>query len=259
MGPVLLLASSAAAAAASAAPAAEVRRIPAAEARQGVASDGTYIYAVDDSRIGKYRIADGVRVAQWTGDPALFPHLNSCSIERRELVCASSNYPALPQTGSVEYFDAATLRHLRSRKLGETDGSLTALDFHNGSWWAVFAQYDGKGGAPGKDHRSTRVVRYDRAFRPRAQWLLPPQLLERIRPYSISGASWGPGGRLALSGHDRPEIYLVSLPANEPLLRLERVRPVATRGQAIAYDPKRRHGLWSISRSEKTAVLSDLR
>lgn len=238
-------------------PPSELRRIPAKEARQGVASDGRYVYAIDNSRIGKYRVADGVRVAQWSGDPALVPHLNSCAIEGRELVCASSNYPAVPQTSSIEYFDRGTLRHLRSRKLGATEGSLTTFDRHDRSWWAVFAQYDGKGGAPGKDHRSTRLVQFDRRFQEVRQWTLPAALLDRLKPYSISGASWSNDGRLALSGHDRPEIYLVTLPRTGNVLQLEATVPIGTRGQAIAWDANKRHAIWSISRSDRALVLSD--
>ena len=146
-------------------PAPAVLRLPAPEARQGVASDGTHVFAIDNDRIGKYRIASGDRVAQWQGDPRLFPHMNSCTIAGRELVCAASNYPALPQTSAIEFFDSRTLRHLRSVSLGIGPGSLTALDRHAGKWWAIFANYAGKGGEPGRDHRYTLRVRMDDAFR----------------------------------------------------------------------------------------------
>lgn len=241
-----------------AAPAIELRRIPAEEARQGVASDGRYVYAVDNSRIGKYRIADGKPVARWTGDPALVPHLNSCTVVRRELVCASSNYPAVPQTSSVEFFDRDTLRHLRSHRFGSTDGSLTALDRHGGAWWAVFAHYDGKGGAPGKDHRATRLARLDNEFVQTGQWRLPPELLARLSPYSVSGASWAGARLLALTGHDRPEVYLVSLPRTLGTAKLEAIVPVMTEGQAIDWEPGRSKLLWSISRRDRALVLSDL-
>lgn len=239
-------------------PATEVRRIPADEARQGVASDGEHVYAIDNSRIGKYRIADGKRVAVWTGDPALVPHLNSCAVIRRELVCASSNYPAVPHTSSVEFFDRHTLRHLRSHRFGPTDGSLTALDRRGGAWWAVFAHYDGKGGAPGKDHRATRLVRLDDRFAPTGEWRLPPELLARLAPYSVSGASWSGAGVLALTGHDRPEVYLVSVPRQPGVVKLEATVAIATEGQAIDWEPGRRELLWSISRPGRAVVLSDL-
>jgi hypothetical protein len=238
--------------------AAVVRRIPAEEARQGVASDERYVYAVDNSRIGKYRIADGVRVAQWRGDPVVFPHLNSCTLARRKLVCASSNYPSVPQASSVEIFDPKTLRHRRSISLGITEGSLTALDRHAGRWWAVFAQYDAKGGVPGRDHRSTQLVELDSKFRPLRRWTFPAAVLDRIKPYSISGASWSADGRLAVSGHDLPEVYMVALPQAGTVLRHVGTVPVTTHGQAIDWDRASPGRLWSISRSERHLVLSDL-
>lgn len=244
---------------AAAAPAMPVERsIPAEEARQGAASDGRFVYAIDNSRIGKYRIADGRRVAQWVGDPAVVPHLNSCTVVQRELVCASSNYPVVPQTSSVEFFDLRTLRHLRSHKFGPTDGSLTAFDRHDGAWWAVFAQYDGKGGTPGKDHRATRLTRFDDRFRATGQWTMPPALFERLAPHSVSGASWTARGLLALTGHDRPEVYFVTVPRKSGAVALAKIVPITTEGQAIAWDPRRRMSLWSISRRDRALVLTDL-
>ena len=79
-----------------------------------------------------------------------------------------------------------------------------------------------------------------------------------LKPYSASGASWLRGGTLALTGHDRTEIYLVTLPAHAPTLRLEGIVPVTTPGQAIDWDPRRSTALWSISRPDRALVLSDL-
>ena len=238
-------------------PAPVIKRIPAEEARQGVASDGRHVYAIDNSRIGKYRIADGVRIAQWQGDAALIPHLNSCTIARRRLVCASSNYPAVPQASSIEFFDPRNLRHVGSHSFGIAEGSLTAFDWHRGSWWAVFAHYDGKGGVPGVDHRHSQLVRFDATFRPIQRWTFPAAVLERMKPYSASGASWSADGRLAISGHDRPEIYLLMLPEAGSVLRLDSIIAIASEGQAIDWDPARPTRLWSISRAARELVLSD--
>ncbi|MBR7513886.1 hypothetical protein KC219_27375, partial [Mycobacterium tuberculosis] len=73
----------------------------------------------------------------------------------RELVCAASNYPAVPQTSAIEIFDTKTLRHVRTVSLGFGPGSLTVLDRHAGKWWAVYANYAGKGGEPNRDYRYT--------------------------------------------------------------------------------------------------------
>jgi hypothetical protein len=239
-------------------PAPVLKRIAAEEARQGVAADGSHVYAIDNSRIGKYRVADGTRVAQWSGDPAVYPHLNSCMVAGRELVCASSNYPALPQTSSVEFFDARTLKHLRSHAFGISEGSLTAFTRHDGAWWAVFAQYGGKGGIPGKDNRDSQLVRLNDAFQPTVRYVFPAAVLERMGAYSASGASWTSDGRLAVSGHDLPEIYILSLPQAGATLRLDATLPVVTEGQAIDWDPARKGAIWGITRKSREMVLSDL-
>lgn len=241
------------------APAASVSlRLRAEEAHQGVASDGTFVYAIDNSRIGKYRIDTGARVVQWSGDRRLFPHMNSCTVVRPHLVCAASNYPSVPQTSAVEFFDLKTLRHVRSVSLGLGAGSLTVMARHAGKYWAVFANYDDKGGEPGRDHRYTMLVRMDNAFRHEAAWVFPQAVLDRFAPKSCSGASWTRDGRLFVTGHDRPEAYELALPEAGSTLELRGVIPIASDGQAIDWDPKIPGRLWSIARGETMIVASDL-
>ena len=233
-------------------------RIPAEEANQGVASDGTHVYAIDNSRIGKYVISSGKRAAQWRGDRARFPHINSCTVLGSQLVCAASNYPAVPHTSAVEFFDRRTLRHKRTVRLGARPGSLTVITRHAGKWWAVFANYDGKGGEPGRDHRHTLLARLDDQFRQEAVWSFPPELLAKFAPKSCSGASWGPDGRLYVTGHDRREVYALEIPATGSVLKLASTIPIVTAGQAIGWDPKTPWRLWSISRDQKMLVASSI-
>lgn len=233
-----------------------VRRIAAPEARQGVASDGTHVYAIDNSAIAKYRISDGRKVAEWRGDPAQFPHINSCTLARGELVCAASNHPGVPQLSAIEFFAPKTLRHLRSVSLGMAPGSLTAIDHHEGHWWAVFANYDGNGGEPSRDHRYTLFARLDDEFRITRGWAFPDDVLALFRPKSASGASWGPGGHLYASGHDRPEVYVLDLPQAGSVLNHKATIPVASRGQAIDFDPRDPTLLWSIDRASRTVIAS---
>lgn len=235
------------------------RQIDAPEARQGVASDGTHVYALDNNRIGKYRIDTGAKVAEWQGEKTLFPHMNSCTVVGAELVCAASNYPAVPQTSAVEFFDTATLNHLRTVNLGLGPGSLTVMDYNNGKWWAVFANYDGKGGDPARDHRHTLLVQMDENFRREQAWTFPPKLLGKFAPKSCSGASWSPDGLLYASGHDRPELYALKLPEAGSVLQFVKTVLVRTRGQAIDWDPAVPNRLWSISRKNKQLVANIVR
>ena len=233
----------------------EVLRMPAEEAKQGVVADGRHVYAISNAEIGKYDRASRRRVAHWQGDPARFRHMNSCRLLGREIVCAASNYPEVPQWSSIEWFDTARMKHVRSRSLGPGRGSLTWLDWHEGSWWACFANYDGKGGEAGRDHKLTTLVRYSPDFAEQGAWLFPEAVLERFAPYSSSGGAWGEDGLLYVTGHDRPEMYALRLPAAGS--RLEYVATVAlpTDGQAIAWDGRSRQ-LWSIDRKTREIVAS---
>ena len=252
IGAALLVTAGAAALAAS-----EVARYPAEEARQGVVADERHFYAISNSTIGKYERDSGRRVAEWNGDPGQFRHMNSCIMLRAEIVCAASNYPEVPMASSVEWFDAAAMKHVRTRSLGPGRGSLTWLDWHDGSWWACFANYDGRGGEPGRDHRLTTLVRYSLDFAEQGAWLFPEAVLERFAPYSSSGGVWGDDGMLYVTGHDRPEAYALRLPAAGS--RLEHVATIVlpTAGQAVAWDPAPRR-LWSIDRDRREAVMSEI-
>ncbi|HZF41988.1 MAG TPA: hypothetical protein VEZ48_01100 [Sphingomonadaceae bacterium] len=240
------------------APAPVVARFPAPEARQGVAVGRDRFYAIDNSAIAAYDKRTGKRLNAWAGDSALFPHLNSCTVVARDLVCASSNYPAVPMSSSVEVFDAATLRHKRSHSLGPGVGSLTWVVRRGRQWWAGFANYDGKGGEPNRDHRSTTLVRFDDAFRRTGAWLFPPTVLAAFAPYSNSGGDWGADGSLYVTGHDRREVYRLRLPqAGSTLVHLGTI-PISTGGQAISFDPVNKQLLWSIDRGRREVVSTQL-
>lgn len=231
-----------------------VFRLPAPEARQGVASDGSSVYAIDNSVIARYSVPDGALLRRFEGSVADFPHLNSCTVAAAELVCASSNYPATPHRGTVEFFDAVTLAHLRSVVLQQNPGSLTALNRHDGRWWGIFANYDGKGGIAGQDHRSTLVAEMDEDFRVVRQWSLPPSLLARLAPYSLSGGSWGVDGQLYVTGHDKPEIYVLALPESGEELRHVATIAAPFFGQAIDFDARDPTLLWGIDRKTRMVI-----
>lgn len=235
------------------APAVELRRIAAAEASQGVAADERHVFAIANSAIGKYDRRTGRKLAEWKGDPEQFIHMNSCTLVAAELVCSASNYPAVPMASSVEWFDTARMAHVRTRSLASTYGSLTWLEWHAGSWWACFANYDGRGGQPGRDHRYTTMVRYDVNFAEQESWLFPTAVLERMRPYSASGGAWR-GDRLYVTGHDRKEVYVLAIPAAGSRLRHVATFAFPSPGQAIQWD--RSGSLWSIDRARRELVES---
>ena len=236
----------------------EIRRIRSANAEQGVASDGRYLYAISNHAIAKLDAATGKEVARWDGDPALYPHINSCTIDRSILVCAASNFPITPMMSMIERFEAKSLRHISTQPLGHGYGSLTWAVQHDGDWWACFANYDGRGGEPGRDHRFTTVVRYDRDWQEKARWHFPPEILERMAPKSASGGVWGEDGLLYVTGHDRPELYALRAPEGGGVLQLVATIALPTGGQAIDWDPANPRLLWSIERKALQLVASKI-
>ena len=235
--------------------ASEIRRWRAPEARQGVAVDDRYFYAVVNSAIGKYDKATGTRVGEWIGDRLNIVHLNSCSIISGELVCANSNFPQVPMASSIEIFDPATMRHIRSIPLGMVYGSLTWIERHNNQWWAGFANYDAKGGEPGRDHRFTQIVTFDDQWRRMGGYRFPDSVLERFAPLSNSGGSWGDDGLLYVTGHDAQEIYVLRVPSEGPVL--EHVATIAAPldGQAWAWDRSAKRTLYGITRRDGEVVV----
>ncbi|WP_174273299.1 hypothetical protein [Sphingomonas bacterium] len=234
----------------------EVRRLPAEDARQGVASGDGALFAIDNRAIARIDPASGRLLARWEGDPAHFKHLNSCIVRARALICAGSNYPDLPMASRIETFDARTLAHRDTREMGEGHGSLTWVDWHEGAWWACYANYDGRGGQPGRDHRQTTLVRYDMRFREAARWTFPESVLDRFAPRSSSGGAWGDDGLLYVTGHDRPELYALRIPASGTVLEHVATIALPTDGQAIGWDAARSRMLWSIERKTHELVLS---
>jgi hypothetical protein len=234
----------------------EVRRVPSPEAHQGVAADETAVFAIANNAVARISKVDGRQLAVWRGDPLRYKHLNSCIVRQRSLVCVVSNYPDTPMRSRVLWFDKQAMRLTRQHDLGHGAGSLTWLDWRDGSWWAGFANYDGKGGEPGRDHRQTMLVRYSATFEEQQRWRFPATVLERFAPRSSSGGAWGGDGLLYVTGHDRPELYALRVPPNGDELELVATLTTPTGGQAIGWDAKERRLLWSIDRQRSELVAS---
>ena len=234
----------------------EEQRLSAPDAEQGVASDGRFVYAVSNHIVTRIDPATGRELARWDGDPVRFKHINSCTADGRDLICAASNYPSVPMQSIVERFDLKTLQHRSSRPIDAAPGSLTWAVRRRGAWWACFANYDGKGGTPGRDHRFTTLVRYDRAWREKGRWRFPDSVLARMAPKSASGGDWGEDGLLYVTGHDRRELYALRVPRHGETLVHVATIAMPTGGQAIAWDAGQPRRLWSIDRAERQIVAS---
>lgn len=240
-----------------------LQRFRSPAARQGVCADASRVWVVDNRLIVAVDRATGAEAARFEG-PRDGPiiHMNSLSLHEGRIYAAHSNYPAEPMLSSVEIFDAASLRHVGSHSFGIMPGSLTSWEWHDGAWWAVWANYSrvfGQSQRPYGNTWWTHLTRHDRDMRQTGGWTFPADILRRAEPMSISGASWGPGGFLWCTGHDHTEVYALRLPAMGSVLERVHTLPIEAEGQAIAWE-KGGDGqvLWQIIRSRTEVVAQRL-
>jgi hypothetical protein len=239
----------------------DVKTFDAPEAVQGVAVDSKFIYAIGDDVIAKYDKKTHVRGQVWNATPELpLHHLNAGVVINEYLYCANSNFPDYPEASSVEIWDTRNLKHVGSHSLGIYEGSLTWVDWHDGSWWAVFAHYTKKvnDNPHAKDSRWTSLVRFDSQWRRIGGWTFPPEVIERFQPHSSSGGGWGPDGKLWCSGHDLGEMYCLELPQAGPQLKFVRTLSVPITGQAIAWDRSQPGMFYGIDRPKRQIVIARL-
>ncbi len=231
-----------------------LRRFPAAAAKQAVAVSAEAFYAIDDRAIEKYDSRTGALLRRFAAEPdSPLVHLNSGVVRDGVLYCAHSNYPDVPMQSSVERFDAETLAHLGSERFERPPGSATWVDRAEGRWWVAFAQYDGRGGEPGKGSKDTVLVELDDRWQPLARHRYPSALVRRFAGRSNSGGAFGPGGVLFLTGHDAQEVYVVCVAPGNGELRWLATLPAPFAGQGIAWQVETR-SLWGIVRSAREVV-----
>jgi hypothetical protein len=241
-----------------------LRTYNAFDANQGVAVDDDNFYAVDNRQITKHNRKSGQPLLQFSavsGGPII--HMDSGAVYRGRIYAAHSNYDDSPMESSIEVFDARTLQHIGSHSIGIDRGSLTWIDHHDNSWWAGFANYDvvpdGQT-APYGQTDNTQIVQMDEDFNVVAAYTIPHAILDRFKPMSNSGGSWGPDGRLWLTGHDLDEVYVMEPPkAGAELRWIATVKLPGVEGQGISWDlTDRKPTLWAIKRSTKQVLQFDV-
>ena len=238
-----------------------IKEFEVANARQGIAVDGDFFYAVTNYAISKHDKVSGKLVAFWEGteegDPLV--HMDSLMELDGQLFASHSNYPFGPMTSSVEIWNADDMTHVDTHSFGIYLGSMTWLDRHDGQWWGAFANYDkvqnGQTEPYGKTDR-TQVVRFDENFTVSESWTLPREILDRMRPMSNSGGSWGADGYLYLTGHDHGELYVMELPkAGSELHWAATVKVPVMEGQGIAWDRSvDERVLWAIYKKDRKVL-----
>ncbi len=233
-----------------------IQRFQIKEARQAVGVDADAFYAVDNTVIAKYDKKTGAPLAKWEGDPASGAiHLDSAAIVDGKLYAAHSNYPAWPMASSIEIFDATSLKHIESHSLGIERGSLTWLDRDaKGQWWGAFANYNrvfDKSPVAYGNKYNTQLVRFDADWRVAEAWVYPDALVEKFDAMSNSGGAWGPDGKLYITGHDNPELYVMEIPEFGATLKWVGTIPAEIGGQGFAFDKTQPGVIYGIIRKKE--------
>ena len=234
----------------------EVKRYPAAEARQGVAVDREFFYAIGNHSIGKYDKHSGARLGGWEcpeGKPLI--HLNGGIVHEGRLYCAHSNYPQVPMTGSIEIWDTKSMKHVGSHSFGIYAGSTAWIERLAGFWYVGFAHYQNKGGEPNRDPAWTTVVKFDPGWNRLEGWVFPGEVIRRFEGYSSSGGVIDPQGYLYATGHDAREVYVLKFPDAGSVLELIEIMPVTFPGQGIAWDRSDPGTLYAISKADRQVVV----
>ncbi|MGV3663516.1 MAG: 3-keto-disaccharide hydrolase [Prosthecobacter sp.] len=230
----------------------ELKRFTADEARQGVAVDAAFFYAITNEAIGKYHKTTGEKVSGWKdAKDGRIKHLNAGVVLDGKLYCAHSNFPTVPMESSVEIWETQTMQHLETIDLTKIGGSLTWVDQRDGAWFACFAEY-AKTGNPA----NTKVVQFDLKWQKMAEWKFPAEMVAEFRKNSSSGGSFGPGGHLFITGHDAQELYVLSTPKKGAELVWEAAIPISAHGQAFAWDRAEEGVLYSIERKTHEVIVS---
>ncbi|WP_145112473.1 hypothetical protein [Botrimarina mediterranea] len=247
-----------------------LRRFDAPEAVQGVAvapdsDEEAAFYAIANSSIGKYEKHSGKRIGEWKATEELpLRHLNAGIVRDGRLYCAQSNFPAWPEISSVEVFDTRSMTHVASHSFGIYEGSLTWIDWREdvqspdgGAWWAGFAHYTERvnDNPHALSHAYTSLVKFDSNWRRLGGWVFPAEVLDRFSPHSTSGGGWGPDALLGVTGHDRPELYLLKLPQAGSTLRLVDTVRLPITGQAFCWDPSNPNVVYGIDRPKRQVVV----
>ncbi|MES9831968.1 MAG: hypothetical protein ABW139_06955 [Candidatus Thiodiazotropha sp. DIVDIV] len=231
------------------------------EANQGIGVDEDHFYAVDNHTIAKYT-KDGEYVDAWIGeDDGQVKHLDSAAVVDGKIYCSHSNYRYFPMTSSIEVWDAETMKHIESHSIGIRLGSLTWLDKHDGYWWGTFANYNKEGklpdgtkaGVPYAIHTggniNTTLVKFNEDWQVLEGWIFPTELMEKFELMSNSGGSWGPDGKLYITGHDLAETYQIRFPEAGSVLEVAETISLNIRGQGIAWDHSEEGVLYGIIRA----------
>lgn len=186
------------------------------EATQGVFVDNKFIYTLGNSTIGKYNKQTGKKIKIIHTN---FKHFNSGTVHNGLLYITHN--PKMSNSIVIFTTDLILVKIISI----PYSGSLTWINFNNGSWYGCLAYYN-------KDIQKSRIVKFNSKWKIIKIWKYPKELLNKFYPYSNSGGQFININTLLLTGHDKKELYVTYITDN--IIKLVKIIPVTFAGQSFS-------------------------
>ncbi len=220
----------------------EISRLDSPQAVQAAVTFGGFVFAVNNREIAKYNRKTGEFMGLSSGDAI---HLNSGFVWKKQILCAHSNYPKIPERSQVMALNPTSMKLKSWHDFYDYGGSLTWIVRRGNRWLCNFARY-------GDANEDTFLVEFDNDFQERFRWKYPPDLIARLGNYSLSGGVWYQD-RLLVTGHDEQEIYVLKIPRKGNTLEFHQTIDVPFTGQGISVDSTGK-GLVGINRAKRQVI-----
>ena len=111
---------------------------------QGVAFDGTYIYATVKStnkELAKFNLSSGKVAENITAadEGTAMAQINGTTIKDNKLYVGSNNYSTTPKKGYIKVFNCSDLSYIEEHQV--KDHWCEGCSFHDNAWWVIYSDY----------------------------------------------------------------------------------------------------------------------
>lgn len=225
------------------------------ESTQGVAVSSNAFYGIGSMVVSKRALRGELLIKKDYADTELIHHFDGGIVVDGLLYCSHSNFPDVPMASSIEIFDPETLQHLQTISLGIDVGSCTWIVPGEDCWYLGFAHYDNTNRSTmdeaDRNNYWSQIVRFDKNWRRTGGWIIPREVMDLLKPYSISGALYL-NGRFYCTGHDLEKLFVLEFPPYGMQMVLAGTIDIPFKGQGIAIDHE--GNLWGIDRDGGTVM-----
>lgn len=235
----------------------EYTNIP--DAHKGIAAGRDFFYVINTNSISKHSTKTGelIKRVDFSNHPRI-KNMNGAVVVRNNLYVTNSPATVKHRQNTIEVFNRDLVYLYHINVTGNT-GALTWIDYHNGKWWGCFAHYDDMvrytvlvefyHPNPDLEYEDTIHSKDLVNWHVKDRWFFPHKVNEHFLPYSCTGGSFGPDGKLYVTGH-RNEIYVLDFHPKAEIMGLDYIKETDI-NVSVSID-KERGILFGINKDNKT-------